>query len=241
MRQSWRYSVDIPARHQLAARHQLDKMQQRAVFFIMKRSEKMVRPKSSNRRTHAQSTYQSVPEQATGRPASPGGATAGMPSSSAPSGVLGELPARPNKRRRTEASAARSVPGSGALVAPNGTSIPFPFALHHDHLPPNSHVPQLRRADAPGPQGTTAQQPASEDVAVQEERRAPVDCPSTSGDRRSRFAQLRDTIRSARGPSSFNALYTSRPETHRAVYKPPRGGAEHIQYRKKLHLCIDTF
>ncbi len=172
----------------------------------------MMRPKSSNRRTHAQSTYQSVPEQATGRSASPGGAPAGMPSSSAPSGVLGELPARPNKRRRTEASAARSVPGPSALLAPNGTSIPFPFALHYDDPHPNSHVPQLRRADAPGPQGTTAQQPASEDVAVHEERPAPVDCPSTSGDRRSRFAKLRDTIRSARGPSSFNALYPADQE-----------------------------
>ncbi|MFA0924410.1 hypothetical protein ACDH50_14770 [Xanthomonas fragariae] len=180
MRESWRCSAAMPAPHQL------DKIQQRAVFFIMKRSEKMVRPKSSNRRTHAQSTYQSLPEQSTGRPASPGDAPAGMPSSAAPSGVLGELTARPTKLRRTEASAARSVPGSGELLAPNGTSIPFPFALHYDDLPPNRHVPhpQLRRADAHGPQGTTAQQPAFEDVVVHEQRRALDNRPSTSGRKR---------------------------------------------------------
>ncbi|WP_234418115.1 hypothetical protein, partial [Xanthomonas fragariae] len=144
----------------------------------------------------------------TGQVASLGAGPSGMLSSSTPPGVLSELAARPNKRRRTEASAVRSAPGSGVHPARSGTSRPFPFALEHDNLPPNSHLhhPKLSRADAPEPQGTTAQQPASKHVAVHKERRAPVDRPSTSGDRRSEFAQLRDKIRSATGPSSFNAL-----------------------------------
>ncbi|MFA0922234.1 hypothetical protein [Xanthomonas fragariae] len=162
-----------------------------------------------------------------------------MPSSSAPSGVLGELPARPTKRPRIEASAARWAPGSAALLAPNGTSIPFPFALHHDHLPPNSHVPQLRRADAPEPQGTTAQQPVSEDVAVQEERRAPVDCPSTSGDRRSKFAQLRANILSATWPSSFNALYTADKELiAKFVEGAERGGSSLVTTKVHASMLI---
>ncbi|MFC3276518.1 hypothetical protein ACFOHQ_01395 [Xanthomonas fragariae] len=130
MRESWRCSAGIPEPHQL------DQIQEQAVFFIMKRSEKMRSTKSSNRRTHAQSTYQSVPEQATGQAASLGAGPSGMLSSSTPPGVLSELAARPNKRRRTEASAVRSAPGSGVHPARSGTSRPFPFALEHDNLPP---------------------------------------------------------------------------------------------------------
>ncbi|WAT13827.1 hypothetical protein [Xanthomonas fragariae] len=192
MRESWRCSAAIPALHQL------DKIQQQAVFFIMKRSEKMVRPKSSNRRTHAQSTYQSLPEQPTGWPASPGGAPAGISSSSAPSGVLGELTARPTKLRRTEASAVRLVPASGAHPAPNGTSMPFASsALPYGDLPPNSHVHHhpLWRTDAPELQGATAQQRVFEDAAVHEEPRAAANRPSTLPRGPTPFAELSGNIR----------------------------------------------
>ncbi|MBL9196136.1 hypothetical protein VB151_13605 [Xanthomonas fragariae] len=181
MRQSWRFSADIPEPHQLV------KIQQRAVFFIMKRSEKMQSTKSNNRRTHAQSSYQSPPEQAAGQPAGAGTIASGMSSPSAPSGVLSELAARPNKRRRTEASAVRSAPGSGAHPAPNVTSTPAPSsALHYDGLPPNSYVQHspLWRTDAPELQGATEQQLASEDAAVHKEHRAPDNRPSTSGRKR---------------------------------------------------------
>ncbi|WAT15269.1 hypothetical protein [Xanthomonas fragariae] len=169
----------------------------------------MLSPKNSNRRKHAQSTYQSLPEQAAGRPASSGAVAPGMSSPSAPSGVLTELQARPTKRPRNAASAARSAPESGAHPAPNGTSIPFPFALHYDDLPCNSHVhpPHLSRADAPEPQGTTVQQPASEDAAVHEERQAQVDCPSTSRDMRSEFAKLRNNLRNGTRWSSYGKPY----------------------------------
>ncbi|WP_234410112.1 hypothetical protein [Xanthomonas fragariae] len=190
--------------------HQLDQIQQRAVFFIMKRSEKMRSTKSSNRRTHAQSTYQSVPEQATGQVASLGAGPSGMPSSSTPSGVLSELAARPNKRRRTQACAVRSAPGSGAHPAPNVTSTPTPSsALHYDGPTPNSraHHPQLWRAVAPESQGTTEQQPALADAAVAHaavhvKRPAPVNRPALHG-RPSTFAELSDAIR--RGTGSPNA------------------------------------
>ncbi|UKR51663.1 hypothetical protein K4A87_12745 [Xanthomonas fragariae] len=147
--------------------------------------------KSSNPRTH---TNQSTPEQATVRPAGAGTVASGISSSSAPSGVLGELAARPTKRLRTEASAVRSTPASGAPPAPNGTSIRFPFALDCDDLPPNSHL-QLWPADAPELQGATAQQPAFENAAVHEEPRAAANRPSTLPGGSTTFAELSGDIR----------------------------------------------
>ena len=202
-------------------------------------------PKSSNHRTHAQSTYQSLPEQPTGWPASPGGAPAGMPSSSALSGVLGELTARPTKLRRTEASAARSAPGLGALLAPNGTSIPFPFALHYDDLPPNSHVPhpQLRRADAPGPQETTAQQPALADAAVahaavHEERQAPDNRPALYGRLRT-FAELSDAIRNGIwSPGSETPYRADRELIVQFVDGAKKGGAKFRTTKQYAYLLM---
>ncbi|SMR04656.1 hypothetical protein PD5205_03380 [Xanthomonas fragariae] len=168
--------------------------------------------KSSNRRTHAQSSYQSQPEQPAGQPAGAGTVASGMPSPSEPSGVLNELSARPTKRRRTQASAVRSAPGWGAHPTPNVTSTPFPSsALPYGDLPPNRHVhhPQLSRADAPEPQGATAQQPASEDAAVHEEPQAQVDCPLTSGDMRKEFAKLRDNVLSGTRWSGSGTPYTA--------------------------------
>ncbi|WP_343125991.1 hypothetical protein, partial [Xanthomonas fragariae] len=90
------------------------------------------------------------------------------------------------------------------------------------NLPPNSHVhhPQLSRADAPEPRGTTAQQPASKHVAVHKKRRAPVDRPSTSSarpssvvDRRSRpFANLRRAMQNGTAMPGFNTLYPADKE-----------------------------
>ncbi|MFA0924786.1 hypothetical protein [Xanthomonas fragariae] len=133
-----------------------------------------------------------------------------MPSPSAPSGVIGELTARPNKRRRTEAFAVHSEPGSGAILGQNGTSMPFAScAMPYDDLPPNNHVhhPTRGRADAPEPQWTPAHQSAFEDVAVHEELQAPVDWPSTPCDGPSTFAQLSGEIRSGTGQSKFHTPY----------------------------------
>ena len=155
--------------------------------------------KSSNPWTH---TNQSTPEQATVRPAGAGNVASGVSSSSAPSGVLNELAARPTKRHRAEASAVRSTPASGAPLAPNGTSIRFPFALKCDDLPPNSHL-QFWPADAPELQGATAQQPAFENAAVHEEPRAAANRPSTLPGEPTTFAELRDTIRRVTEPSPY--------------------------------------
>ena len=182
----------------------------------------MVRPKSSNRRTHAQSTYQSLPEQPTGWPASPGGAPAGI---SAPSGVLGELTARPTKRHRAEVSAVRLVPASGAHPAPNGTSMPFASsALPYGDLPPNSHVHHhpLWRTDAPELQSATAQQPAFENAAVHEEPRAAANRPSTLPRGPAPFAKLSGEIRDGTVLSGSNTPY----EDDRALIARFVDGAE---------------
>ncbi|MDM7578813.1 hypothetical protein QT882_09580 [Xanthomonas fragariae] len=138
-----------------------------------------------------------MPEQVTDLPVSPGTVASGMASPSGSSGVLSELPARPTKLLRTEASAVHSAPGSGAIPGQNGTSMPFHFALPYDYLGRNSHAHHLPlgRADVPEPQWTAEQQPAFEDAAVHEERQVQVGCPSTSCDVPSEFAKLSGKIR----------------------------------------------
>ncbi|MFA0925027.1 hypothetical protein [Xanthomonas fragariae] len=165
----------------------------------------MLKPKSSNRRTHAQSTHQSMPEQTTGRPGSPDAVVSGTSSSF---GVLSELAARPTKRSRTDASAVGSAPGLGAHPARNGTSMPFSSSAQaYDNLRLNSHVndPQLWRADT----AETIEQPSAfEDAAVHEEPRAPVDSSSTScGTPSALFAQLKDTVQSGAGGAGFEIPY----------------------------------
>ncbi|MFC7576269.1 hypothetical protein [Xanthomonas fragariae] len=198
----------------------------------------MVRPKSSNRRTHAQSTYQSVPEQATGRPASPGAAPAGMASSSAPFGVLGELTARPNKRRRTEVSAARSAPGLGAHPARNRTSIPSPSSALPDDSPPPSrplHHSPLWRADAPESQEATAQQPAFEDAAIHEERPAPVDCSSTFGRKR------KVPIPRGTGSSDADLSYSADKELIAGFLDGAEKGGSNVNTAKKYSFLLISF
>ncbi|WAT14086.1 hypothetical protein [Xanthomonas fragariae] len=177
--------------------------------------------KSSNPWTH---TNQSTPEQATVRPAGAGNVASGVSSSSAPSGVLNELATRPTKRHRAEASAVRSTPASGAPLAPNGTSIRFPFALECDDLPPNSHFHHLRLwpADAPELQGATAQQRVFEDAAVHEAPRAAANRPSTLPRGPAPFAKLSGEIRDGTVLSGSNTPY----EDDRALIARFVDGAE---------------
>ncbi|MFA0924025.1 hypothetical protein ACDH50_12305 [Xanthomonas fragariae] len=180
-------------------------------------------------------------EQAIGRPASPGAAPAGMPSSSAPSGVLNELPARPTKRRRTEASAARSAPESVAHPARNGTSIPFSSsALPYGDLPPNSHVShsQFWRADAPEPQATTAQQPALDNAAVHEDCRAADNRPPLSG-KLGEFAQLSEQIRSGTRRSGSKTIYQADKELiAQFVEGAERGGSSFAATKTHAKMLI---
>ncbi|WP_208589633.1 hypothetical protein [Xanthomonas fragariae] len=104
----------------------------------------------------------------------------------------------------------RSAPGSGSGIFParNSASIPLPFALQYDDLPPNSDVHHSLpwRADAPEPHWATVQQPASEDPVVHAERQAPVDRPSTSCNKHL-FAKLSDKIRHGTGRSCSEGVY----------------------------------
>ncbi|WP_208588533.1 hypothetical protein [Xanthomonas fragariae] len=164
-----------------------------------------------------------------------------MSSSSAPSGVLNELSARPTKRRRTEASAARSAPKSGAHPARNVTSIPFSSsALSYGDRPPNSHLhhSQLWRADAPEPQGTTAQQPALDNAAVHENCPAADNRPPLRG-RLGGFAQLSQQIRHGTGRSRSNTLYPLDKELiAQFVEGAERGGSSFVTTKTHANMLI---